>query len=114
MAKSSKPKIKDLKIIINSGETNDICFSIVDYYALRKNWDSFGFDCNTKRYDLKRGLFGEIEINNIKIWVNKNIPQGYVKIYPKNKSPQTNTDSEWSIDIKISDFEKMIKLKAFW
>lgn len=114
MAKSKKPKVKDLKIIFNSGEAKDICICIDDFYLLRNNWESFGFESNTRRFDLKRGLYGEVETNNIKIWVSKSVPQGYIRIYPKDKEPQTSSDSEWSIDIKISDFEKVIKLKAFW
>jgi len=121
----NKPKVKDIKIILKSGEAKDICFNNEDYWALAKNLYVLGMEQNDLRYDLKRGLYGKINsidlkldeslnIKNINIWVNKNIPRGYIRIYSKDKEPQTNVDSGWSIDIKIPEFKKMIKLKAFW
>lgn len=107
-----KPKVKDLKIIFNSNKTNNICFNLDDYCSLRNNWESFSLESNTRRYDLKRGLFGNIR--DINIWVNKDVPKGHVKIYPKDKTPQVSNDPEWSINIEICKFEKILKLKAFW
>lgn len=114
----NKPKVKDIKIILKSGESKDICFNNEDYWDLVKNLYALGMDQNDLRYDLKRGFYGKInslgDIENINIWVNKNIPRGYIRIYSKDKTPETNLDSGWSIDIKITEFKKMIKLKAFW
>lgn len=121
----NKPKVKDIKSILKSEETKDYCFNNEDYWALVKNLYVLGMDQNDLRYDLKRGLYGKINASDLKleisdangkinIWVNKNIPRGYIRVYPKDKIPQTNLDSGWSIDIKITEFKKMIKLKAFW
>lgn len=104
---------KPFGVVLKSNQANDICMCYDDYFQfLKLKFADKYLEPITKRYDLKRGLYGNI--NNINIWVSKNIASNYIKVYPKDKVPENNNDLEWSPDIKTSDFEKIIKLKAFW
>lgn len=67
---------------------------------------------NLNRYQIQKGLFGSIYGKNL--WTHKDILPNHIKIFPLDKSPESNIDPGWSINIKISDFEKMMNLKAFW
>lgn len=106
-------KIKDIKIILKCDEIEDICMCPDDYFEFYKIKSLQELIVpNLSRYQIHKGLYGSILGKTI--WTHQNIPRNYIKIFPKGKYPESNLDEEWSINISIFDFEKMMRLKAYW
>jgi hypothetical protein len=109
----NKIKAKENKIILKSDQVENICMCSEDYFQFYKIKSLQELlEPNTERYKIQSGFYGTMLEK--KIWVQVGIPQGYIKVFPLGEIPVSSKDESWSINIRISEFEKMMKLKFFW
>lgn len=84
------------------------------YYAYNTNIYSI-LDIVTDKHLLKIGFV--VSLFGCNIWINKDIPNGYIKFFEVNDYPIDNKDHGWSPNILIDEYfiyrDKINKLKAF-
>jgi hypothetical protein len=100
-------------IIAVARQYKNICISIINFTDFLKHSENPFFEPITVRVTLMSGLY--CYICGCNCFVGKDVPEDHIKV--SNEDVENNKDIKWSIPIPIKymeDFDRYIKLKAFW
>lgn len=90
-----------------------ICFNMDEYIGMALSGKDFEryLDMYLDNESISKGLFCRIFGANI--WVSNIVNDGCIRVSNRG-NPSITNEMDWSPNLELEDFPKLLELKAFW
>lgn len=90
-----------------------ICINIDEYIDMALSGNDFErhLDMKLDNESVSKGLYCRLLGSNI--WVGYIAGDGCIRV-SNREEPSVKNEMDWSPNLKLDDFEKLLELKAFW